>query len=231
MTRDDAFDPVRIIEILKSHRVDFVLVGGYAALLYGARRPTYDVDITPATDAGNLQRLSDALRELKAGIRVDNLEDGLSFDSSAESLRGVQMLNLRSPFGDLDITFAPAGFPDGYQAADLVKEQPVAGAMTGGHQQRLLDRRPLPGVVPGTNHGRPIGVIDAEGGLRCDGARLDEQLGDLRAGQLRCLLTELAPHGAGDKTTRPGSGWCRSGGRGQPRAAPRTRAGPDVSAL
>jgi len=54
MTRGDTFDPVRIIEILKRHRVDFVLVGGYAALLYGARRPTYDIDITPATDAGNL---------------------------------------------------------------------------------------------------------------------------------------------------------------------------------
>jgi hypothetical protein len=64
MTRGDTFDPVRIIEILNRHGVDFVLVGGYAALLYGARRPTYDVDITPATDAGNLQRLSDALREL-----------------------------------------------------------------------------------------------------------------------------------------------------------------------
>jgi hypothetical protein len=115
MTRD-AFDPVRIIEILNRHRVDFVLVGGYAALLYGARRPTYDIDITPSTGAGNLQRLSDALRELKAGIRVDNLDDGLPFNSSAESLRGVQMLNLRSPFGDLDITFSPAGFPDGYDS-------------------------------------------------------------------------------------------------------------------
>jgi hypothetical protein len=119
MTRGDTFDPVRIIEILNRHGVDFVLVGGYAALLYGARRPTYDVDITPATDAGNLQRLSDALRELKAGIRVDNLDDGLPFDSSAESLRGVQMLNLRSIFGDLDITFVPAGYDSLRPAAHL----------------------------------------------------------------------------------------------------------------
>jgi hypothetical protein len=54
MTRDDAFDPVQIIEILDRHRVDFVLVGGYAALLYGARRPTYDIDITPSTAVVNL---------------------------------------------------------------------------------------------------------------------------------------------------------------------------------
>lgn len=116
MTRAAEFDPVRIIEVLTSHCVEFVLVGGYAALLYGARRPTYDVDITPSTVMENLQRLSDALRDLGAGIRVDDLDDGLPFDSSAESLRGVQMLNLRSPIGDLDIAFFPAGFADGYAA-------------------------------------------------------------------------------------------------------------------
>jgi hypothetical protein len=81
---------------------------------YGARRPTYDIDIAPSTALDNLHRLSEALRDLCAGIRVDGLDEGLPFDSSAESLRGINMLNLRTPMGDLDITFAPAGFPDGY---------------------------------------------------------------------------------------------------------------------
>ncbi|MDT5184186.1 MAG: hypothetical protein QOJ20_4647 [Mycobacterium sp.] len=114
MTRRDAFDPRRIIETLNRHRVDYVLVGGYAAQLYGARRPTYDIDIAPSTALDNLHRLSHALRVLDAGIRVDDLAEGLPFDSSAESLRGMQMLNLRTPLGDLDLMFAPAGFPDGY---------------------------------------------------------------------------------------------------------------------
>lgn len=114
MSRHDAFDPTRIIETLNRHRVDYVLVGGYAAQLHGARRPTYDIDIAPSTALDNLQRLSQALRELGAGIRVDDIDEGLPFDSSAESLRGVQMLNLRTPLGDLDLTFAPAGFPNGY---------------------------------------------------------------------------------------------------------------------
>lgn len=114
MTAADAFDPVGIVEVLCHHRVDFVLVGGYAAALYGARRPTYDIDIAPSTAAENLHRLANALRELGASVRVDGLPDGLPFDSSAESLRGLRILNLRTPVGDLDITFAPAGFPDGY---------------------------------------------------------------------------------------------------------------------
>jgi hypothetical protein len=109
VTRQDAFDPKRIIDTLNRHHVDYVLVGGY-----GARRPTYDIDIAPSRALDNLHRLSKALRDLGAGIRVDGLDEGLPFDSSAQSLRGLQMLNLRTPVGDLDLTFAPAGFPDGY---------------------------------------------------------------------------------------------------------------------
>jgi hypothetical protein len=110
----DEFDPRRIIEVLNRHQVDYVLVGGYAAQLYGARRPTYDVDITPSTTLENLQRLATALHELSAGVRVDDLAEGLPFDCSAESLRGMRVLNLRTPVGDLDLTFVPAGFPRGY---------------------------------------------------------------------------------------------------------------------
>jgi hypothetical protein len=126
VTGHDAFDPRRIVDTLDRHHVDYVLVGGYAAQLYGARRPTYDIDITPSTALDNLQRLSRALRELGAGIRVDGLAEGLPFDSTAESLRGMQMLNLRTPLGDLDLTFAPAGFPDGYQ-----------GLLPGAHPHRI----------------------------------------------------------------------------------------------
>ncbi|MGI8590101.1 MAG: hypothetical protein ACR2M5_03820 [Nakamurella sp.] len=46
------------------------------------------------------------------------MPDGLAFDTSAEALKGMKMLNLRTRFGDLDLTFSPAGFPGGY--ADLI---------------------------------------------------------------------------------------------------------------
>lgn len=130
MTHEDTFDPVHIIEVLTRNHVDFVLVGGYAAMLYGARRPTYDIDITPSAAPENLRRLSDALRELKAGIRVDDLDEGLPFDSSAESMRGMQMLNLRSPSGDLDITFCPAGFPGGYATLEPRAHAYTVGTIT-----------------------------------------------------------------------------------------------------
>ena len=110
--------------------MEYVLVGGYAAQLYGARRPTYDIDITPATTKENLERLSAALRELGAGIRIDDQPEGLPFDCSSESLRGVQMLNLRTAAGDLDLTFVPAGFPNGYESLLLGAQARSIGGIT-----------------------------------------------------------------------------------------------------
>ena len=120
------FDPRRIVGVLNQHRVEYVLVGGYAAQLYGARRPTYDLDIAPATTLENLNRLAGALSELRAGIRVDEVAEPLPFKCTGESLRGMQMLNLRTPAGDLDLTFVPAGFPNGYE-----------GLLPGAHERTI----------------------------------------------------------------------------------------------
>lgn len=108
------FDPAPIFAVLARNGVEFVLIGGYAAQLHGARQPTTDADVSPKTTVDNLDRLSAALRELDARIRSDAVPGGLPFDTSAEALRGVSMLNLTTPFGDLDLTFSPAGFPAGY---------------------------------------------------------------------------------------------------------------------
>jgi hypothetical protein len=54
------------------------------------------------------------LNELHAGIRVNDLPEGLPFDTDADALLTQKMLNLRTPHGDLDLTFTPAAFPNGY---------------------------------------------------------------------------------------------------------------------
>jgi hypothetical protein len=108
------FAPGKIIAVLNAHRVEYVVVGGFAAQVYGARRPTRDIDVVPRTTRENLARLVAALRELHAGIRGDDLPDGLPFDTDPAALNGQKMLNLRTPFGDVDLTFTPAAFPGGY---------------------------------------------------------------------------------------------------------------------
>lgn len=107
------FDPVDMVAVLRRHGVDFVLIGGIAAALHGYDGVTTDLDITPADDVANLTRLSDALRELEAGLRVDGIDEPLPFDHDAASLRRAAVWNLRTRSGDLDIALQPAG-TDGY---------------------------------------------------------------------------------------------------------------------
>ena len=57
------------LEILCRHRVDFIIVGGVAAVLNGAPISTLDLDIVHSRDDANLGRLLDALVELDAKYR------------------------------------------------------------------------------------------------------------------------------------------------------------------
>ncbi len=106
------FDPDVLLEVLHRHDVQYVLIGGLAAALRGSATPTFDVDITPAASPVNLARLSAALTELDARIRVDGIPEGLPFSHDAASLAQMTTLNLVTRFGDLDVAFDPAGISD-----------------------------------------------------------------------------------------------------------------------
>lgn len=116
------FRPHQIMEVLERHGVRYVLVGGLAAALHGAAHLTTDVDVVPEDGRDNLARLSRALHELNARIRVSGEPDGVPFDRSAESLRRVSAWNLVTELGDLDITFVPSG-THGYR--DLERDAEV----------------------------------------------------------------------------------------------------------
>jgi hypothetical protein len=112
-------DAATIVAALARHRVSYVLIGGLAAIAQGSPFPTVDIDVTPAKDAENLSRLSDALRELDAKVRAEGVKEGLPFSHDATSLAAVGVWNLRTPHGDLDISFVPTG-TRGYD--DLVQD-------------------------------------------------------------------------------------------------------------
>jgi hypothetical protein len=104
-----------ILAVLNRHRVDYLVIGAFAAIAQGAPlEATHDVDVTPRRDRENLGRLSHALEELDARIRVDDLEEGLPFDHDATSLGATEMLNLTCAAGDFDIVFTPAAAPGGF---------------------------------------------------------------------------------------------------------------------
>jgi hypothetical protein len=110
----DEFDAGAIIASLNRHGVHYVVIGALAAQLQGAPIPrTRDVDITPATDTDNLQRLSNALHELNAKIRTADVPEGLVFGHDAASLSRARFWNLTTPFGEFDVSFIPTG-TEGY---------------------------------------------------------------------------------------------------------------------
>lgn len=103
------FDPVQLLAVLDRHGVRFVVIGGFAAVAYGSPLPTSDIDITPARDAENLARLSEALSDLAARVRVAGIPGGLAFSHDSDSLGGVSVLNLVTRLGELDLVMDPAG--------------------------------------------------------------------------------------------------------------------------
>ena len=57
-TDDDGFDPDRLLEVFDAHRVEYVLVGGFAARIHGATRRTADLDCVPHTSLAHYDRLA-----------------------------------------------------------------------------------------------------------------------------------------------------------------------------
>lgn len=102
-------EPGRLLDVLARNEVEFVLVGAIAAIAQGYPLNTEDLDITPARTVVNLERLSHALRELDAHLRVPNDPSGLEFPIEPRFLGSVDSWTLTTPSGDIDLLFAPSG--------------------------------------------------------------------------------------------------------------------------
>ncbi len=94
-----------ILEALTREGVDFLIIGGVAVGFHGYVRATKDVDIVPAPESGNLQKLARVLGALDAQIegaeefKGEELPDPL--DPEALALGGNWVLRTR--LGRFDI--------------------------------------------------------------------------------------------------------------------------------
>ena len=94
------FDPRKILSALNRYRVQYVVIGGFAATLHGCPEQTFDLDILYADTPANRRRLLAALRAMKA--RWDEpLTDTV--------LQRQFVFALITKFGDLDILNEIAG--------------------------------------------------------------------------------------------------------------------------
>ena len=102
------FDPFEMCRILNEEKVEYVVLGGFAAVLRGSPVTTRDLDVIPDRNLENLDRLGRALNRMNAMIRVAGEPVATKIDGPF--IANMQhMLNLVTDFGDIDLTFRPAG--------------------------------------------------------------------------------------------------------------------------
>jgi hypothetical protein len=102
-----AFDPVAALATLERHGVEFVVIGGVAARLWGSPTMTNDVDICYSREPVNLERLATALRELQARLR--GVDEDVPFQLDARTLANGQNFTFTTNLGPLDVFALPAG--------------------------------------------------------------------------------------------------------------------------
>jgi hypothetical protein len=96
--------PEPLISVLVSHKVDFVVVGGYAVAAHGFPRATKDVDICPDPAEDNLERLAAALSELEATlIGLDEFEGEFDLEPGLDGLKLGGNWTLMTKHGRLDV--------------------------------------------------------------------------------------------------------------------------------
>lgn len=88
-----------------------------AAALHGSSQVTFDIDIVPDPEPGNLALLSKTLAALKARTRASDAPRGLTFRHDPASLLRAEIWNLQTRYGDLDLVMRPAGTA-GYKDLD-----------------------------------------------------------------------------------------------------------------
>jgi predicted nucleotidyltransferase len=91
----------QIAEIFARHGVEFVVIGGQAEALMGSARVTYDVDFCYRRTPENLQRVADALKEIKPTLR--GAPSDLPFTLDTRALAQGNNFTLSTSLGDLDL--------------------------------------------------------------------------------------------------------------------------------
>jgi predicted nucleotidyltransferase len=92
---------LNLLKRLDDHGVEFVVIGGVAAILLGSPTSTLDVDVcAPMTDE-NLDRIHTAMQGLNARFRFR--PDKMRFFEDPARIHGFKNLNLDTDWGTIDI--------------------------------------------------------------------------------------------------------------------------------
>jgi hypothetical protein len=97
----DAPDFLSLIKLLTAHKVDFIVVGGVAATLFGSARLTYDLDIVYSRKEDNLQKIVTAFQKTSPYLR--GAPPGLPFKLDFRTLENGLNFTLTTDLGPIDL--------------------------------------------------------------------------------------------------------------------------------
>jgi hypothetical protein len=98
------------VQALVDASVDFVIVGGWSAILHGSWQPTRDLDVCFSRNPDNLKRLAEALRPFHPRLR--DFPEDLPFVWDHSTLRNGTIFTLSTDLGAIDLLAEVSGLGD-----------------------------------------------------------------------------------------------------------------------
>jgi hypothetical protein len=96
----DLVDARALFGVFREHRVEYLVVGGFAVYAHGVLRGTVDLDIIPRPDLANLSRLGEALVSVRA--RLHRAAQPVNI-GDPHMLRRASLVPLMTDHGRLDL--------------------------------------------------------------------------------------------------------------------------------
>jgi predicted nucleotidyltransferase len=125
-----------LLQRLSAAGIDFVVVGGVAAVLHGSSMVTRDLDVCASLSSENLQKLRDAFRDLHPVHRIGPARH--SFLDNPEPGASLKNLYLQTDLGALDLLGNITGIGDFNQVLAAAVEVDLFG-----RKVKVLDIEPL----------------------------------------------------------------------------------------
>ena len=94
-------DLLKVVELFARYNVEYLVIGGQAAILHGSPKLTFDTDLCYRRTADNLERLARALAEIHPTLR--GAPPDLPFILDARSLALGSNFTFNTDLGPLDL--------------------------------------------------------------------------------------------------------------------------------
>jgi predicted nucleotidyltransferase len=94
-------DYQKLLRVLADHNIEFIIVGGAAAIIHGSSRLTQDLDIVYRRTPINITRLANALKDHAPYLR--GAPPGLPFQWTEETIEMGLNFTLETDIGQIDL--------------------------------------------------------------------------------------------------------------------------------